>query len=154
MDMKIINLAKINLISILFLMPAYSYAQTQLSIGQLLTKKEHAQLKSSKIKLNQEIYDIIPSNIPDQIYLINDQGAVGIGETVVIITEVSQNKFKTQASHILSLSDSIEYYDHMKIVHIKFKNFSQTLNAYNQLLKIFPEDNVSIPIQFSQPKPR
>jgi hypothetical protein len=153
--MKITKLIKMNLFSALLLTTSYSHAELQLSVGKVLNKTELSQLKSTRIQLGEQFYDVIPSlSSPNETYLINTQHVVGINKNTVIVSDISLQQFKSQAQDIINLSSSIQNYEHFKIVSLQFSEFNKTVDAYNKLIKRFKNSKVSIPIQFYQPKPR
>lgn len=159
--MKTIKLKKICFFSFMFLAITNLHAEPNVSLGKKLTKEERSKLKGSEIKLGDQSFKIITEQKPlsktakgtqssQKTFVANDRGIVGVSQNIVLVSEIPTDQVRSITKNILNSATSVTYYDHLNVTSLQFSNFNQAVATRNELVKIFPDAKIAIPIQFSE----
>lgn len=165
--MKIINLFKVSVFTSVLITTTYVTAQPQLTIGNQMTQQELAKIDGKKITIGDQSFKVISETVatnrstrgistrssPNTL-VANNQGVIGSSQNIVIISETSPMQVKSIAKNIVNSAVSTQYYEHLNVSTLQFRNFNQAVTAYHQLVKLFPNATITIPIKFSEPSPR
>jgi len=145
-----------------------TFAQTELSIGKKLSPAQLSKLKGFNLKLGDQSFKVITeqqnikakqikgttTNARSKTFIANTNGVLGVSENLILIARVPPNQVRLVAQNIIHAAISTKFYDHLEVSSLQFQTFNQTITAYNELVKLFPQAEVSIPIKFSEPSPR
>lgn len=162
MFMKILK--SLCVLSILLSVMTASHANNGLAIGTKLTAEELSKLQEvngagQSFKIVKESNVVEPSTRSASLgvsktYVADVNGIVGMSLNTVTISDIPVEQVRSKAIHTLSSANSVKYFDHLNIISLQFKSFQDALEAQSQLLQLFPNATVSVPIQFSERKLR
>ena len=165
--MKIINLFKISIFTSSFITTTYVTAQPKLTIGNQITQQELAKINGEKVIIDDQSFKVISETITKNrttrgistqsspnTFVANNQGVIGSSQNIVIISEAPPMQVRSIAKNIVNSAVSTQYYEHLNVSTLQFRNFNQAVTAYHQLVKLFPNATITVPIKFSEPSPR
>lgn len=164
LSMNIKNFSKICFLFCSLLMVRNLHAEPQLALGKKLSPEELQKLQGSDIKLDDQSFKIITeqtsTSTPSKrtqtttsnpkTFVADDRGIVGVSQNIVIISEISPTKVRSVAKHIINTTKAVQYYDHLNVSSLQFRTFKQAIVARNELVKLLPNAQVTLPIKFSE----
>jgi hypothetical protein len=87
-------------------------------------------------------------------WVVNENGVVGRSRNEVLVARLSTQDVREKLGSLASAPVSIQYFDHMDITSLRFGTLAQAVAAREQLQTLLPKGQVSLPVQFHQPKLR